>query len=111
MGGVRTQTHSYTKWLNGTEELFDTANDPLELKNLANDPQYKVDLEKMRITSEISESFLNQVSVGEMVDLKFSSSPDETFKVPISRIGTVIDPITRTFTAEVLMDSDNLFLT
>jgi arylsulfatase A-like enzyme len=46
----------YTYWWYGgegirpTEELFDTANDPLELKNLANDPAYKADLERMRKT-------------------------------------------------------------
>ena len=44
----------YTFWYYGgdgmtpTEELFDTANDPLELKNLANDPAYSSDLERMR---------------------------------------------------------------
>jgi arylsulfatase A-like enzyme len=46
----------YTYWWYGgeamtpTEELFDTANDPLELKNLANDPAYSSDLERMRKT-------------------------------------------------------------
>jgi arylsulfatase A-like enzyme len=59
----QTPTHSltaleknfkYTYWWYGgegmtpTEELFDTANDPLELKNMANDPAYKADLERMR---------------------------------------------------------------
>jgi len=44
----------YTFWWYGgkgmtpTEELFDTANDPLELKNLATDPAYSSDLERMR---------------------------------------------------------------
>jgi arylsulfatase A-like enzyme len=59
----KTPTHSltvleknfkYTYWWYGgegmtpTEELFDTARDQLELKNLANDPAYKSDLERMR---------------------------------------------------------------
>lgn len=30
------------------EELSDTANDPLELKNLAHDPAYRSELESMR---------------------------------------------------------------
>lgn len=44
----------YTYWwysgegMRPTEELFDTANDRLELKNLANNPAYKADLERMR---------------------------------------------------------------
>ena len=33
-----------------TEELFDTENDPPELKDLANDPEYSADLEFMRAT-------------------------------------------------------------
>lgn len=59
----KTPTHSltaltkdwkYTYWWYGgegmtpAEELFDTANDPLELKNLATDPACKSDLERMR---------------------------------------------------------------
>ena len=49
-----TKDFKYTYWWYGgegmtsTEELFDTANDPLELENLANDPEYKADLERMR---------------------------------------------------------------
>lgn len=44
----------YTYWwyagddMEPAEELFDTANDPLELKNLANDPAKRADLERMR---------------------------------------------------------------
>jgi arylsulfatase A-like enzyme len=44
----------YTYWwyagdgVEPAEELFDTANDPLELKNLAKDPDHKGDLERMR---------------------------------------------------------------
>ena len=44
----------YTYWWYGgegmtpAEELFDTANDPLELKNLANDAAHSSDLERMR---------------------------------------------------------------
>ena len=51
---VLTKNFKYTYWWYGdegmtpTEELFDTSNDPLELKNLANDPACKSDLERMR---------------------------------------------------------------
>ena len=33
--GVRTQSHTYTRWLNGTTQLFDLADDPLQMHNLA----------------------------------------------------------------------------
>ena len=35
--GVRTRTHSYTRWLNGTIELYDLQKDPLQKNNLAGD--------------------------------------------------------------------------
>jgi arylsulfatase A-like enzyme len=49
-----TKNWKYTYWWYGgegmtpTEQLFDTANDPLEHKNLANDPAYSSELERMR---------------------------------------------------------------
>lgn len=51
---VLTRDWKYTYWwyagegMSPAEELFDTKNDPLELKNLADDPAYKSDLERMR---------------------------------------------------------------
>jgi hypothetical protein len=49
-----TKNWKYTYWWYGgegmtpTEQLFDTANDPLEHKNVANDPAYSSELERMR---------------------------------------------------------------
>lgn len=64
-----------------------------------------VNLEQMRITAEVSESFLTIVKKGDMVELSFSSFPGLTMERPVHRIGTVIDPITRTFTVEVLVQN------
>jgi len=43
--GVRTKDYSYAKWLNGQIELFDLKNDPLQMNNLAGNPE-SVDLPK-----------------------------------------------------------------
>jgi arylsulfatase A-like enzyme len=39
--GVRTASSCYAEWLDGRVELFDLANDPLQLRNLAGEPDYK----------------------------------------------------------------------
>jgi arylsulfatase A-like enzyme len=39
--GVRTRDHSYARWLNGKIELFDLRNDPLQMKNLAGNPEHR----------------------------------------------------------------------
>ncbi len=50
-----TKTHKYTYWWYGndkmrpTEELFDLVNDPLEMRNLAQSPDYQATLEQMRL--------------------------------------------------------------
>ncbi|MFO7957637.1 MAG: sulfatase [Candidatus Brocadiia bacterium] len=38
--GVRTKEHSYARWRDGREQLFDLRSDPLEMEDLAGDPEY-----------------------------------------------------------------------
>jgi len=61
-----------------------------------------VNLDDLRITADVSEAFIGSVSKGEMVNLRFPSLPDLTMERPVSRVGSVIDPVTRTFKVEVL---------
>jgi len=66
-----------------------------------------VNLDMMRVTSRISEAYLNRVSEGDRVELSFSAYPDWILTESISRLGEVIDPQTRTLTLEVeLSNSD-----
>jgi len=39
--GVRTKQHSYARWLNGNEVLFDLENDPSEMRNLSGDSKHE----------------------------------------------------------------------
>lgn len=60
-----------------------------------------VNLNRMRVSSRISESYLNQVEDGDEVELRFAAYPGMVLKERISRLGQVIDPQTRTLTLEV----------
>ncbi len=69
-----------------------------------------VNLDEIRITANVSESFLGKVSEGEMATLRFASLPEVQLERPIHRTGMIIDPVTRTFTVEVLVDNENHLL-
>lgn len=64
-----------------------------------------VNLDKIRITADVSESFLGKVKEGEMATLRFASLPEVKLERPVNRTGMVIDPVTRTFSVEVLVDN------
>ncbi len=48
--GVRTKTHTYVKWLDGKQELYDNLADPYQMRNLAEDRQDPSTLRDMRST-------------------------------------------------------------
>jgi len=48
--GVRTKTHTYVKWLDGKEELYDNLSDPYQMTNLAEDRHDLPTLREMRST-------------------------------------------------------------
>jgi membrane fusion protein, multidrug efflux system len=69
-----------------------------------------VNLSEMRIIARISESFLSSIKKGDSVELGFPSYPELTIQSSIARIGTVIDPVTRTFPVEVFVGNPGYLL-
>lgn len=51
--GVRTKRYSYTRWLDGTIQLFDLETDPLQMTNLADDPNHKSLQQQMEHTLQV----------------------------------------------------------
>ncbi len=64
-----------------------------------------VNLDRMRVSAHLSEAYLTSVSEGQQVELRFSAYPEMVLSEPITRLGKVIDPQTRTFTVEVTLDN------
>ena len=55
--GVKTQSHTYAKWLNGGELLYDDLEDPGQMRNMADRPESCLVLKRMR---ELLEHLLRQ---------------------------------------------------
>lgn len=64
-----------------------------------------VNLDEIRITCDVSESYLSSVEEGEHVFLRFPSLPGLKLERPVSRVGSVIDPVTRTVKVEIVTDN------
>ncbi|MDP6042109.1 MAG: sulfatase [Candidatus Latescibacteria bacterium] len=65
--GVRTKTHSFARWLDGTIELYDLENDPLQMNNLA-------DNENAQELRQTLEQHLNHLMAKNNDELKPASS-------------------------------------
>ena len=66
---------------------------------------YLVNLKKLKVNSDISETYLNKIHENDMAEINFSASPDYELKLPITRIGSVIENKSRTFQVEINMDN------
>ncbi len=60
-----------------------------------------VNLYDLSIESDISENYLNDIREGERVEVKFPTFPEMEKMLPIKRVGSVIDNMSRTFQIEL----------
>jgi len=60
-----------------------------------------VNLENLSIEADISETYLNDIRMGEEVEVGFPTFPGMDMELPISRVGSVIDNMSRTFQVEL----------
>lgn len=64
-----------------------------------------VDLDKLRVTSKISEAYLPILSKGEKVEITFPTFPDLVLNKTVTRVGNVINQQNRTFLVEIDIDN------
>lgn len=64
-----------------------------------------VNLKKLKIVADISESFLPKIHTGDTVEVSFPTYPDIIYRVPVNRIGNVVKPENRTFVIELLLEN------
>jgi len=63
------------------------------------------DLATVWVTSQVPESYIRFVQVGEKVEISLVAYPGETFEGKVSRIADVVDPQTRTVKVQAEMDN------
>jgi RND family efflux transporter MFP subunit len=66
---------------------------------------YLVNLDKLKIVADVSETLLPKIHQGDMVNILFPTYSDISLKAPIHRIGNLIDQKTRTIKVELKVDN------
>lgn len=64
-----------------------------------------VNLSSVYINSEVSESFLPVIKVGDLAKITFPTYPGLEYNVPVWRVGNVINPENRTFKVQMLLNN------
>ena len=64
-----------------------------------------VNLGRLTIKADVSETYIGKINKGQMVALTFSALPDLSIKTPVIRVSKVINAASRTF--EIEMEIDN----
>ena len=62
---------------------------------------HMVNLNDLKIEAAVSEIYISSLKAGDMVQLEFPSFPDLLIEAPITRLGNVIHPQSRTFKVEL----------
>ena len=66
---------------------------------------YLATLDKLKVITEVSETLLPKIHVGDLVNIQLPTYGDMSLKAPIHRIGNLIDQKTRTIKVEILIDN------
>lgn len=79
---------------------------PGEYRNDTTAPVMTIaDLATVWVTSQVPESYIRFVQLGERVEIRLVAYPDDTFEGRVSRIADVVDPQTRTVKVQAEMDN------
>ncbi|OIP01682.1 MAG: hypothetical protein AUJ98_03560 [Bacteroidetes bacterium CG2_30_33_31] len=60
-----------------------------------------VNLKDLKVTADVSEAYLPNMKVGNLVSISFPTFPDLIIKAPITSIGSIINPNNRTFKIQI----------
>lgn len=64
-----------------------------------------INLNKLYINADVSETYLGSIQKGEPIILRFPAFPEQEIRVPVHRVGHVINPENRTFRVQALIDN------
>jgi len=79
-----------------------------EYRNDTNAPVMTIaDLSSVWVASDVPESAIRFVEVGEHIDVQLTAYPGETFKGRVTRIADTVDPLTRTIKVRAEMDNSH----
>lgn len=79
----------------------DISNKEGELANPGFPLMHVVNLQKMKIIADVSETYLPAVNVGDTIIVRFPAFSEHVIHAPVYRTGSVINPENRTFELEV----------
>jgi membrane fusion protein, multidrug efflux system len=71
---------------------------------------YVVDMEKVKINIDVPEKTIAEIKIGQDAEVKVDSYADKVFIGKMNRISPVLDPMTRTSSAEIIVDNKEGFL-